>query len=302
VIIFFKFRMEAELLCLVYDYLLSNSFSTAAAAFKKSCMTKRISVVASDQTCKLSEVFTSWAARSAAPAPSEGPLAAKKAVASENIRKKTDDVPPKSGKKKKSCEKSAQRPVVEKAVSKNTESKTDDVPPKSGKKKRSRQESAQRPIKKLAVETPAKKSAEGVAQVKSAPVVQSAADLRAIADSGGSNMKLGQWQTASLDSQQRENKFFRLLGGAKAGGVGSPQASDNKKAGLFKSLSGKCGNAAMAKEQQESFFKTLENQFESARNLGLQNKGGGLGFHKDPAEGKKFHIDTGVKKSKSFDD
>jgi len=260
--------MEPEILDLIHDYLLTNSCLTAAAALKKACRANKIKLISNQKMSQLSEVYSLWASRNA----SAHVLPPK--ATSGSVERKIESAASTKGKKKRTCEdENSSRPKKKQAIA---ATEADSVPSKNS----AAQQSEALPPPQSSAKSPVKSQDRPGGAVN--------------------NMKLGQWQMAALDSEDRENKFFRLLGGAKAGK--EQQLASNKKLGLFKGLSGKSGNTAMAKEQQESFFKTLENQFESARNMGLQNKGGGLGFQKDPSEGKKFHIDTGVKKSKSFDD
>lgn len=102
----------------------------------------------------------------------------------------------------------------------------------------------------------------------------------------------GQWNTASLGDEQRQNKFLRLLGGFKAAKSGnSPLLTLEKKS----------SNVAMTQNQEGIYMRNMENQYSKAMSFN-KSRGLGLGFEKPPSEGKKFYIDKTVSKSKKFDD
>lgn len=120
-------------------------------------------------------------------------------------------------------------------------------------------------------------------------------------------MNTGQWSSVNLGDSDRQNKFFRLLGGFKKG---NDHSQLKNKFGLsknssFNSPSGGTnkvgGNFAMNKNQENLYTKSLETEYERAMVMNL-NRGIGLGFEKPPDEGKKFHIDTKSSKSIKFDD
>ena len=122
---------------------------------------------------------------------------------------------------------------------------------------------------------------------------------------------VGQWQTADFEDSDRQNKFFKLLGGYKKGcdknllgnkfsigcsnglqskmSKGSPPQGKNDDVPQGPRL-------AMSKIQEKLYTIALESQYEKALAFN-QQRGKGLGYEKKPEEGKKFHID--VKKSKS---
>lgn len=101
---------------------------------------------------------------------------------------------------------------------------------------------------------------------------------------------LGQWGTAELASGERQNKFFRLLGGFKAS-TGQKVATG----GSF--------NSALTAGRETLLNKTLETQFDNAMSYVVnKQRGGGLGYSAPPGENKKFHIDTTFSKSVKFDD
>ena len=116
---------------------------------------------------------------------------------------------------------------------------------------------------------------------------------------------VGQWGTAQFDSSERQNKFFRLLGGMKSQGTGVvADATTQGKKSLFGGLAAlttKTGKSAMTNEQQTEWQTKMESQFDRALTYKVQ-KGGGLGFEKPPEEGKKFHINIHKSNSIKFDD
>jgi len=141
----------------------------------------------------------------------------------------------------------------------------------------------------------------------------------------------GQWQGKLFEEEERQNKFLRLLGGMKKTssevevaptakkakglfdssktnknkGLFGSLTKSNKGKGLFGSLSSSTSvsNVAMSVDTAKTLNNNLESEFNKA--LALRLSGGlglGLGFTKDPAEGKKFHIDTTKVNSKVFDE
>ena len=128
----------------------------------------------------------------------------------------------------------------------------------------------------------------------------------------------GQWSANMFESSERQNKFLRLLGGFKkaegdgsaANSAASPGSAADKKKGLFGSLlqpkkqgshtTG--GERALTYQGAQMVNKRLESDFERALTFSVKGqRGGGLGFTPDPAEGKKFHIDIHKTASKKFD-
>lgn len=138
----------------------------------------------------------------------------------------------------------------------------------------------------------------------------------------------GQWKGNLFETEERQNKFLRLLGGmkktptevevssdkglfsssktSKGNGLFGSLGKTNKGKGLFGSLgsvSKPVNNVALSIDDAATLNQNLENDFNKALNMKLGGgRGLGLGFTKDPAEGKKFHIDTTKVKSKVFDD
>ena len=79
----------------------------------------------------------------------------------------------------------------------------------------------------------------------------------------------GQWQEASLGDQQRNDKFFRLMGGFK-----KSNTADEKKAAASSSFAFK----ALDAKRQERLYKGLEHQYDQAFQTTKMNRGKGLGF------------------------
>jgi len=80
----------------------------------------------------------------------------------------------------------------------------------------------------------------------------------------------GQWQEASLGDQQRNDKFFRLMGGFKK----SNTADEKKSASASSSFAFK----ALDAKRQERLYKGLEHQYDQAFQTTKMNRGKGLGF------------------------
>jgi hypothetical protein len=117
-------------------------------------------------------------------------------------------------------------------------------------------------------------------------------DTKGAVPQGSDPTYSGQWTTASLGDEQRQNKFLRLLGGFKAAKSGnSPLLTLEKKS----------GNVAMTQNQEGVYMRNMEDQYSKAMSFN-KSRGLGLGFEKPPSEGKKFYIDKNVSKSKKFDD
>jgi len=127
---------------------------------------------------------------------------------------------------------------------------------------------------------------------------------RVVKSAESGSVKTGQWSSAQFDNSEKQNKFFRLLGGLKN------KESSNLIKNKFQLGGGSAGstepfrtggNRAMNKEEQAKYANTMEKDFERALSSNI-NRGIGLGFAKPPEEGKKFYIDTSKSKSIKFDD
>jgi len=276
--------MESELLAVIYHHLRLHSHDEAAEVVRKSCKLKTVKPndSLSQQLPQLQEIYSLWLSSRNKVSDGEEKISSKPTKKRKNDEENTSVAKLQENVSKKKKLKSANTNDIVSNEIKPTITKSKKIRPKEN---------------RVGNGTSLPDSSSG-SKIKVAPVSILSNKFSAvpppIKEAENVDTKLGQWKTATLESKERENKFFRLLGGAKTEGA--------KNKGLFKNLSGASGNVAMAKDQQDTFFKSLETQFESARNIGLTNKGGGLGFQKDPAEGKKFHIDTGSKKSKTFTD
>ncbi|CAG5129809.1 unnamed protein product [Candidula unifasciata] len=134
---------------------------------------------------------------------------------------------------------------------------------------------------------------------------------------GNSAATLGNWQGNLFENDERQNKFLRLLGGMKKSsnatvGMSSKHSATlagTKKKGLFGSLASLSntvssgGNMALDVNAAANLNQKLEDEYNKAMNFKLSGKvGTGFGFVKDPAEGKKFHIDVTKSKSIKFND
>ncbi len=113
--------------------------------------------------------------------------------------------------------------------------------------------------------------------------------------------QFGQWGTAQFENEDRQQKFFRLLGGFKKS---TPDGVSGKKKSMFGSLGTKVGGSfAMSGNKQSELCGKLENQFEQARDFAFnKSRGIGLGYEPPPGEGKKFHIEVSKSKSMKFGD
>ena len=115
---------------------------------------------------------------------------------------------------------------------------------------------------------------------------------------------MGQWGSAAFSETQRQQKFFRLLGGFKKGTSDSQSvlpSSPNSSGPKQKPFMAKF-NMALNRKAEETLNRNLESQFDKALELRLSaTRGGGLGFTAPPGEGKKFHIDVNSSKSVKFD-
>ncbi|CAN8191833.1 unnamed protein product [Coccothraustes coccothraustes] len=112
---------------------------------------------------------------------------------------------------------------------------------------------------------------------------------KAFSSKAGQDMNLGQWSTAAFKSSEKQNKFFRLLGGFKKGSVPiqSPSATTNKP------------NMALNQEGEEKLQQALKMEFDKAMDL-KQHRGIGLGFQ--PNANKKVYIDKYASRSIKFED
>nr|XP_042709161.1 lysine-rich nucleolar protein 1 isoform X4 [Chrysemys picta bellii] len=104
-----------------------------------------------------------------------------------------------------------------------------------------------------------------------------------------SDIKFGQWSTATFESSDQKTKFLKLMGGFKKGSASSqdPPGTTEKP------------NMALNRKGEETLKHTLQMEFEKAVNL-KQHRGIGLGFQ--PIANKKVYIDKYVSKSIKFED
>ena len=93
----------------------------------------------------------------------------------------------------------------------------------------------------------------------------------------------GQWGSATLGSDARNEKFLRLMGGFKS-------STKSKETGKIKFAS-----TALSGKREKQLLQGLESQFEQARETHLVNRGLGLGFAAASAEqpsGPGFNFPT----------
>ena len=112
---------------------------------------------------------------------------------------------------------------------------------------------------------------------------------------------LGQWSTAQLADQSKQEKFLRLLGGRKA--QKNPNANKLWSGAVPKTVSKMALNQSdsrkLATGLEEQYTKALEFKLQKRNE---QNMTKGLGFQEDPSKGKKFYIDVSKSNSIKFND
>ncbi|XP_006814737.1 uncharacterized protein LOC102810381 [Saccoglossus kowalevskii] len=109
-----------------------------------------------------------------------------------------------------------------------------------------------------------------------------------------SNTSMGQWSSATFDTSQQQNKFFRLMGGMK----NQPSTKDPQNA---TSRSNFALNKTMATKMNEKLEKQFEVAMEKKWDI---KKGFGLGYSAPESvnKSKKFYIDKNAVKSFKFED
>ena len=83
----------------------------------------------------------------------------------------------------------------------------------------------------------------------------------------------GQWSSASLGSDERNDKFFRLMGGFKKSNIDSGKQ--------------KFSTFALDQKREEKLNNKLLNQYEQAWETTREKRGKGLGFSEDVSDEKK---------------
>lgn len=104
-------------------------------------------------------------------------------------------------------------------------------------------------------------------------------------------LQLGQWGETEFGSEERKDKFLRLMGAYK-----KKSSAQTPEANLSPQSSRRC----MTKDTEKSLTQRLEQQYESAMNVTRNRRGLGLGYNpdEDPSN-KTFYIDkTGFKSVK----
>lgn len=103
-------------------------------------------------------------------------------------------------------------------------------------------------------------------------------------------LQLGQWGETEFGSEERKDKFLRLMGAyKKKPSAQSPEAN----------VSPQSSRCSMTKDTEKALAQRLEQQYESAMNVTRNRRGLGLGYNpdEDPSN-KTFYIDkTGSSKS-----
>lgn len=105
-------------------------------------------------------------------------------------------------------------------------------------------------------------------------------------------LQFNTWENASFESDERKEKFLRLMGGFKK--------SNNKDgSSLNQTSQPRSSFGAMSRSQESSLNKALEDQFQRAFDLKRTSRGRGLGYdgNLDP-ENKTFFIDKQPKSMK----
>lgn len=105
------------------------------------------------------------------------------------------------------------------------------------------------------------------------------------------NLQLGQWGEAQFGSEEKNEKFLRLMGAFKH--KPSTQAPETD-------VSPHSSRRCMTKDTEKSLTQRLEQQYETAMDFSRNRRGLGLGYNPDEDPSKKtFYIDkTGSKSVK----
>ncbi|KAJ7371121.1 Small acidic protein [Desmophyllum pertusum] len=99
-----------------------------------------------------------------------------------------------------------------------------------------------------------------------------------------SSSELGQWGKTEFGSEERQEKFLRLMGAFK----NKPSTQSPADANVSPQSSQRC----MTKDTESSLTQRLEQQYESAMDCSRNRRGLGLGYNpdQDPSN-KTFYID-----------
>eukprot|EP00062_Callorhinchus_milii_P009143 gi/632952596/ref/XP_007891937.1/ PREDICTED: lysine-rich nucleolar protein 1 isoform X2 [Callorhinchus milii] len=102
--------------------------------------------------------------------------------------------------------------------------------------------------------------------------------------------QFGQWNTASFQNPEQQNKFLRLMGGFKKSNQHLLTGVDSEKP-----------NMALNKSDEQKLNTHLQSDFEKALNF-RQNRGIGLGFRspQQQIQSKMFYIDKNASTSSKF--
>ncbi|XP_075755523.1 lysine-rich nucleolar protein 1 isoform X2 [Pelodiscus sinensis] len=103
-----------------------------------------------------------------------------------------------------------------------------------------------------------------------------------------SDIKFGQWSTATFESSGQKTKFLKLMGGFKKNSTSTQDLL----------VTTEKSNTALNRKGEETLKQNLQMEFEKAMNL-KQHRGIGLGFQ--PIANKKVYIDKYAIRSVKFD-
>lgn len=102
-------------------------------------------------------------------------------------------------------------------------------------------------------------------------------------------LQVGQWGEAEFGSEERNEKFLRLMGAFKKKPFTQAHDAD---------VSLQSSRRCMTKDTESSLTQRLEQQYESAMNFSRKRRGLGLGYNPDEDPSKKtFYIDKNGSKS-----
>jgi len=105
-----------------------------------------------------------------------------------------------------------------------------------------------------------------------------------------SYFQFNNWGNASFESDERKEKFLRLMGGFKKSSNLESSTSSSRPKTLF---------GAMSKSQETSLNNDLEDQYQRAFDFSRKSRGRGLGYDPDlDPENKTFFIDKESKSTK----
>jgi len=195
-----------------------------------------------------------------------------------------ETVKTKKKKKKKSNDTEAETDTISSMAEETLSAVTDETIIKTKKKKRKNtnesetleettptDESTETPVKKKKK----KKKKEASTEVHDKEGVETAASEGGVDTRGGAYT--GQWGSASLGSDSRNEKFLRLMGGFKA-------SSQQNTTTTTTTTKKKFASRALSGSREKQLLEGLETQFEHARATHITNRGLGLGYEEKKTE------------------